>query len=341
MKPSNIVADKLATWTFSRLIKGTGGEYPLQNLSISLQCDPKGVLHPDGNFKINVPSGESTDDYGLVPPALVEGIKIRREMESVSVKLGKDAEFLGRYYSHSLIAEDLAEAVERLTRLLVGLAKKDATAMHRLFGAALVSVIELEKLSFNEDSLRLLQAEACKQSLWPVPYSPHPRRKRELDKTMKKIRLGEQNYQKLWGARDTDKSPAGKFARRMGSALWIIYTAPGLKFYLSQQAIGMESKQREKYLLAQGWHLWMIRLCHLPELTKASVDAWFEVGWDALKEAAGGRFATVAELKKLGESNAAYGKTLGLKTGGQNSRAADQIKKLLRKAFHARFGNPS
>ena len=335
------MADKLATWTFLRLIKGTGGEYPLQNLSISLQCDPKGVLRPDGNLKINVSSGESTDNYGLVPPALVEGIKIRCEMEAVSVKLGKDAEFLGHYYSHSLIAEDLAEAVERLTRLLVDLAKKDATAMHRLFGATLASVIELEKLSFNEDSLRLIQAEACKQSLWPVPYSPHPRRKRELDKTMNKIRLGKQNYQKLWGAREDGNSLAGKFARRMGTTLMEIYSRPGLKYCLSQQAIGMESKQREKYLLAQGWHLWMIRLCHLPELTKASADAWFEVGWDALKEAAGGRVATVEELKKLGESNAAYGKTLGLKTGGQNSRAADQIKKLLRKAFHARFGNPS
>ena len=166
----------------------------------------------------------------------------------------------------------------------MGLAGKDATALHRLFGTALLSVIELEKLSFREDSLRLIQAEASKQSLWPVPYSPHPRRKRELDKTMRKIKLGEHNFQKLWGARDADKSTAGKFARRMGSTLWVIYTVPGLNYALRQPA-GLNPELYEQELLAQGWHLWMIRLCQLPELTQASAPAWFEVGWEALKEA--------------------------------------------------------
>jgi hypothetical protein len=42
----------------------------------------------------------------------------------------------------------------------------------------------------------------------------------------------------------------------------------------------------------------------------------------------------------IAKSNAAYGNRIGLKSGGQNSRAEDQIKKLLRKAFLARFGNP-
>ena len=341
MKPSNIVADKLATWAYSKIIKGTRGEYPLRNCSISLQSDGQGGLRTAGDLRINAVPVKSADNLEAVPPAIAEGIKIRREMEAVSVKLGNDAEFLGHYYSHGLIAEDLAEAIERLTRLLVDLARKDATAMHRLFGTALTSVLELENLSFNQDSLRLVQAEASQQSMWPVPYSPLKRRKDEQDRTMRKIRLGEHNFQKLWGAKYSVKSATGKFAGRMGKTLFEIYRRPGLRFYLNQQAVGMETDQREKHLLGQGWHRWMIRLCQLPELTEASAPAWFGVGWDALRDATGGDFTSFPELARLGESNANYGKTLGLKTGAQKCRRADQIKKVLRKAFLARFGNPA
>ncbi|MGO9585335.1 MAG: hypothetical protein ACLP2Y_03875 [Limisphaerales bacterium] len=333
--PSNIAADRLAIWTFAMLTKGTRGEYPLQNVRLNLQPDGQDNFHPDGTLQLNVSPPKNSRNSKPVP----ESIRIHREMKAISVQLRKDASFIKRYFSHSITAEDLAEAIERLTRLLVDLARKDATALHRLFGTALLSVIELETLSFRKDSLRLIQAEASKQSLWPVPYSPHPRRKRELDKTMWKIRLGEHNFQKLWGARDTDKSVAGKFARRMGSTLWMIYSMPGLKFALLQPA-GSNPAQ----LLSQGWHLWMIRLCQLPELTQPSASAWFEVGWEALKDATGGNVASIPELAKLGESSAAYARRkattdLG-KFGKQTSRIQDQIEKLLRKAFLARFGNP-
>ncbi len=114
---------------------------------------------------------------------------------------------------------------------------------------------------------------------------------------------------------------------------------PGLKFALLQPA-GSNPAQ----LLSQGWHLWMIRLCQLPELTQPSASAWFEVGWEALKDATGGNVASIPELAKLGESSAAYARRkattdLG-KFGKQTSRIQDQIEKLLRKAFLARFGNP-
>ena len=110
---------------------------------------------------------------------------------------------------------------------------------------------------------------------------------------------------------------------------------------MSQQAVGMDANQRENHLLAQGWHLWMIRLCHLPELTEASASAWFEVGWEALQKATGENVTANPELAKLGKSNAAYGNTIGLKSGAQSCRAEDQIRKLLRKAFLTRFGNPA
>jgi len=331
MKPSNIEADRLATWTFTQLINGTGGEYPLLNVRI---------FCPDGTLKMDTSPPEKTPRSNPIP----EPIKIQRELEAISEQLRGHADFVPRYFSYSICADPLANAIDRLTRLLADLAAKDATALHRLFGTALVSVIELGKLSFNEDSLRLVQAEARKQSLWPVPYSPHPRRKRELDKTMQKIGLGEHNFQKLRGARDTDKSPAGKFARRMGSTLWKIYNSPGLKFYLRQPA-GTNPKLHENELQSQGWHLWMIHLCQLPELTKDSALAWFNVGWEALKEATGGNVASVPELAKLGKSNAEYARRKATtergKRGKQISRIESQIKKLLEKAFLKRFGNPA
>jgi hypothetical protein len=332
--PPNIEADRLAIWTFAELTKGAGGEYPLQNVRLNLQPDSQGILVP---AQLNVLAPKKPRRFKPIS----EPVKIQRELKAICSKLRQDANLVTRYFSPSIIADDLAEAIDRLTKLLVDLAGKDATALHRLFGTALISVIELEKLSFREDSLRLIQAEASKQSLWPVPYSPHPRRKRELDKTMRKIKLGEHNFQRLWGARDTDKSPAGRFARRMGSALWTIYSMPGFRFFLSQQGVGMDANQREKHLVSQGWHLWMIRLCQLPALTQASAPAWFEVGWEALKEATGGNVASNSELAKLGKSNAAYGDKIGLKSGAQNCRAEDQIRKLLQKAFLARFGNPA
>ncbi|MGO8765315.1 MAG: hypothetical protein ACLQSR_09315 [Limisphaerales bacterium] len=247
---SNIAADRLATWAYTLLVNGEDKGYPLQNVRIGLKPSAQGVLLPDGILQINDSPPENSRNSKSVP----EPIRIQREIKAVSAELGKNANFLKRCFNTSIIAEDLADAIERLTGLLVDLAGKDPTALHRLFGVAIKSVIELEKLSFREDSLRLIQSEASKQSLWPVPYSPHPRRKRELDKTMRKIELGKHNFQKLWGARDTDKSPAGKFARRIGSALWITHSMPGLKFFLSQQAVGMDANQRERYLLTQGWH---------------------------------------------------------------------------------------
>lgn len=332
--PPNIAADKLATWVFAELTKGVGGEYPLLNVQMDLQPNGQGVLLP---VQLNVPAPKNAPNSKPIS----EPVKIQRELKAISAKLRKDANFVTRYYSRSIAADDLGDAIGRLTNLLVDLAEKDATALHRLCGSTIASVIELEKMSFREDSLRMIQAEASKQSLWPVPYSPHPRRKRELDKTMRKIKLGEHNFQKLWGARDTDKSVAGKFARRMGSTLWIIYAVPGLRFFLSQQAVGMDVAQREKHLLAQDWHLWMIRLCQLPELTKASAPAWFEIGWEALQDVTGGNVLSIPELAKLGKTNAAYGESIGLKSGAQNCRAKEQIRKLLRKAFLARFGNPA
>jgi hypothetical protein len=199
-----------------------------------------------------------------------------------------------------------------------------------------MAAVELENLSKCEASLPLIQAEAHKQSMWPVPYSPHPRWKRFTEANMRRIELGKCNFQKLWSARASDKSTAGKFSKRIGFTLWQIYNTPFCKYYFSQQ---------DNQLQSQGWYPWTIRLFRLPELTKASAPAWFDVGWELLKAATGGNVASVPELARLGKSNADYGRrnaTTGRgQSGNQNSRVESQIKKLLQKAFLARFGNPA
>jgi len=315
---SNPTADKLATWAFNELIKGGRREYPFQHIRINsqgLHCVPES------------PSNSST---------VSEPICIFNEMQNVSAKLSKDADLLKHYFSHSVIAEDLAEAIERLIELLVGLAGKDTTALHRLYGVALIAALELENLANRENAFQLVRAEARKQSMWPVPYSPHPRWKRFTEANMRRIELGTHNFQKLWRVRATDKSPAGKFAKRIGFTLWRIYNTPGLKFYFRQPADQLHS---------QGWYPWIIRLFQLPELTNISAPAWFDVGWELLKDATGDKVASVPELARLGKSNADYGRryaTTGRgQSGNQNSRVEGQIKKLLQKAFLARFGNPA
>ena len=294
-------------------------------------------------------------------------------MKAISAQLRKDASFLKCYFSHSMIAEDLSHAIGRLNRLLAELAGKGARALELFVFHSLESTIELEKLSFREDTFPLIQAEASKSSMWPVPYSPHPRRKRELNEAMRKIGLASHNFQKLQGARWTNKSLAGKYAHRIGSTLWEIHFDGNLRQCLSRPCVmktiprteelasryspdtlknlvvqtkDANSPERwEQRLVSQGWPRWVVRLLQLPELTQASAPAWFEVGWEALKDATGGNVVSVPELASLGKSNADYARRKATtergKLGKQTSRVEVQIKSLVRKAFLKRFGNPA
>lgn len=328
-------ADRLAIWTFANLLKPESPHAKVNPLnSASFQW-------LQGNFwGITLPKQEKLRRSKPVS----ESEKIGREMKVISAKLHKDANLLKRYFSYSVIAEDLGDAIGRLNKLLVELARRNKWALQELFVHSLQSVIELENLSFRQDTFPLIQAEASKQSMWPVPYSPHPRRKRELDTAMRKIGLASRNFQKLQGARWTDKSVAGEFAHRMGMTLYEIHFGGNLKRALCRPTAA-NPKQWEKHLLAIGWRTWMIRLGQLPELTQASAPAWFEVGWETLKDATGGNVISVPKLANLGKSNADYARRKATtergKLGKQTSRIEVQIKSLVRQAFLKRFGNPA
>lgn len=337
--PSNIAADRLATWAFAELTKGAGGEYPLQKVLCGLQPGDQGNFHPDGTLQTNASPPKVPRKFKPVP----EPIKIQRELKAISAQLRKDAAFVTRYISYSIWANHLAEAIDRLTMLLMDLAGKDARAAELLFLIAHDSVVGLENLEMSADSLRLVQAVASKQPIWPVLYSPLPRNKRTLDKAMKKLGLAEHNFQKLNGARWAEKSLAGKFAHRIGFTLQKIHFDRALRVCLSGANV-MPTQKWEARLVAQGWPRWIVKLHQLPELTQASAPAWFEVGWEALKEATGGDVASNSELIKLGKSSADYGRSMAItkrgQLGKQTSRVETQIHRELKKAFLVRFGNP-
>lgn len=160
-----------------------------------------------------------------------------------------------------------------------------------------------------------------------------------LKKDMQRLGLGVQAFQKLGAPRRN--SASGKYARRLGRMLKLVHFDGNLRMCLSPIA-GESSPRRKKRLEARGWLPWMVKLYQLPELTAASVDDWFEVGWEALEEACGRDVTLNPELNALGESNARYGRSRAKgrgRRGKQRSRKAGQIKRLLHDAFVARFGN--
>jgi len=335
----NEAAERIAIWAQDRLTKWAYIEpFPLPNLSLKLESNAKGAFVP---VKLNIPPQKNRLNSEPVP----ESVRIQQEMRAVCAKLHDDADMISRYFSYSVVAEDLAEAIVRLINVLVPLARKEANALHGFYECTLFSAWKLESLAFLKDSLPLVQAEASKQDYWPVPYSPDPFAIRRLETTIEKIGLGKHHYRKLVGVRRSHKSLAGIYAERMGSTLAQMYFGHGFKFYLSQQALGMETRHREEHLSVQGWRVWMTRLCQLPELTQDSAPAWFEIGWQILKDATGGNVASNPELAELGKSNADYARRNATTSRGQlgkkTSRIESQIKKLLRKAFLARFGNPT
>ena len=196
--------------------------------------------------------------------------------------------------------------------------------------------------------------------MWPVVYPQNKVEQLALKKEMERLGLGTQTIYKI--GHTNRHSPSGKFARRIGLTLWRIHFDGNLRQCLHRNSVMLaptpEEIERgvnryrtpdaesaelwEKRLVSQGWPRWIVRLHQLDEITADNADDWFEVGWEALKEATGGDVTENRELAALGESNVKYGQRRATgrgKTGKQKSRAESQIKVLLQKAFVARFGN--
>ena len=373
---AKFAADKLSTWAYNTLIKPESPHakiYPLAGASSRLLLDGSwGLILPQSEETAQTKETSESIGFSQQSKEFLEPTSIRQQLEEIASALQKTSEFSKRYYSPDFISRDLSNAVDKANGLLAELAATNKWSAEKFWFSTLQAVIELEKLSARADAFPALQAVARKQTMWPVVYPHNQVEQLALKKEMERLGLGTQTIYKI-GHTNRD-SPSGKYARRIGLTLSRIHFDGNLRqclcrhaiapltpkgeitldatLYKTQAAKGLlkrtpdaDSPQKwEARLVAQGWPRWVVRLLQLPELTAASADDWFHVGFEALKEAACGNVVSIPELAALGKSNAVWwaGKhatTNRGKTGYQKSRAAKQIETLLRKAFVARFGN--
>ena len=368
-------ADTLATWAYATLIKPESPRaktYPLHGASSRLLRDGSwGLILPQPKEAAQTNKTAESIGFSQQPKEILDSFKVRQQLDEIAEGLRKASDFSKRYYSPGFIAEDLRKAVSKANKLLAELAGTGKWAAEKFWLSTLEAVIELENLSFRADTLPALQAVARKQTMWPVVYPKTPGEQMALKKRMKRLGLGTQSILKTGST--SRRSTSGKFARRIGLMLWEVHFDGNLRQCIARAAVmksvspqdrelaakqfgasavesmvvrtpDADSPQKwEARLVAQGWPRWIIRLHQLPELTADSAEDWFEVGWEALKEATGGDVTQNRELAALGKSNAEYGRrratTKRGQTGAQRSRAEGQIKLLLKKAFVARFGN--
>jgi hypothetical protein len=368
-------ADKLATWAYATLIKPESPHaktYPLTGVSSRLLQDGSwGLILPQPEEPTQTKELSKSMGFSQQPKEFLEPSRIRQILEEIASALQKTSEFSKCYYSLDFISGDLSNAVDKANRLLAELAATNKWSAERFWFSTLQAVIELENLSARTDAFLAIQSVARKQTMWPVVYPQNKAEQLALKREMERLGLGTQTIHKI--GHTNRHSPSGKYARRIGLTLWRIHFDGNLRQCLHRHAVApltskgeialdaslykeeaakglldrtpdAESPQKwEARLVAQGWPRWVVRLHQLPELTAANANDWFEVGWEALKEATGGDVTLNRELAALGNSNVEYGRhratTVRGQTGAQKSRAENQIKTLLQKAFVARFGN--
>lgn len=369
---AKLAADKLATWAYATVIKPESPHaktYPLAGASTPLLPDGSwGLVLPQPEEPTQTKETSTSIGFSQQPKEFLEPSRIRQLLEEIASALQKTSEFSKCYYSPYFISGDLSTAVDKANRLLAELAATNKWSAEKFWFSTLQAVIELENLSARTDAFPALQAVARKQTMWPVVYPQNKAAQLALKKEMERLGLGTQSIFKVGST--SRHSTSGKYARRIVWMLWKVHFDGNLRQCLCRHAVApltskgeialdatlykkeavkgllertpdAESPQKwEARLVAQGWPRWIVRLHQLPELAADNADDWFEVGWEVLQAATGEKVLDIPELAELGKSNAAYGNRIGLKSGGQNSRAEDQIKKLLRKAFLARFGNP-
>jgi hypothetical protein len=372
---AKLAADKLATWAYTTLIKPESPHakmYPLHGASATLLQDGSwGLVLPQPEEPTQTKETSESISFSQQPKEFLEPSRIRQHLEEIANALQKTSDFSKHYYSPGFISGDLSEAVNKAIRLLAELAATNKWSAEHFWFSALQAVIELENLSARADAFPALQAVARKQIMWPVVYPQNKSGQLALTKSMKRLGLGTQSIYKVGST--SRHSTSGKYARRIAWMLWkvhfdgnlrqclcrhaaapltpngeialdaTIYKVEAEKGLLKRTPDADSSQKWEARLVAQGWPRWIVRLHELPELTADSAENWFEVGWEALKEATGGDVTQNRELTALGKSNIEYGRrratTKRGQTGAQRSRAENQIKPLLKKAFVARFGN--
>jgi hypothetical protein len=351
-------ADRLAGWAYTTLLNPRKNEnpYPLHDAStILLQDGTWGIILSERK-KVRSPRPLTTAAEHVKEYVAVE--------KSLARSLRRAERFIQRVNQRTMattlawLTGKLGKTIAGASGLLVQLAGSNNKiiaryAVSHLASAAVQTAIELEGLSFRDETFSLLQSVAQQMPFWATVYSPHPKEQRELKARMKKLGVGCQGGQSVRLARwNNDNNAAGQFALQIGNVLSTVHSDRNLKQALSRGGViksgssadkemaskmgftGRLVKQTkdvktatrwEQRLVLQGWSPWVIRLHTLPALDSRSAGDWFEVGWQALGEATSGKITSVPQLKVLGKTSAGY----------CDKR---QIKMRLKKAFLSRFG---
>lgn len=325
------VATKVAAWAYARLLdpRKSDDDFPLTGASYTTLAD--------GSVGINLPkrrkprqpqpftsAKEITTEYVSVKRSLKRSLA---EAENLIPRVNQD----GWATTLAWLSHDLGNSIFRASELLARLASSHhkgvaQAAVNQLASAAVKAAIELEQLSFREDIFPLVQTAARQMPFWAAVYSPLPKDQRELKKRMEKLGVGIRQPRKPKGARwNNDENIAGQFANQIGSVLCTIHFNECLQQTFWKKANGIQTQEQwESRLESFGWPRWIVRLHSLPKLTKESAPDWFEIGWDALQEAASNKVCSLPALKILGKTSAGY-------------CDKHQIEERLRKAFISRF----
>jgi hypothetical protein len=357
----NLEAETVAAWAYRSLLQNKSEPFPYESFKVMFPPFGSGAeLIPIDKPKRTAPrakpfNGDETTKriYTLTP-------KLNRVLDQFEQALAR-----GDYSKDQnafKFAVEVGQVIGRLNKLLLRLAElpnnpNPQAAIERLAFYSMSVANELEKLSRR--NLDLLKPIARKWGSWPVDYSPHKDRKRDIEKLAKNLGIGRAAPERVWNQRANfgdNQTALGIFAiRAMQNVLREIRETSPLRGRLLAEVrgplagLGANSgpltNQEKRLLVSRGWPVWILDAVDLPPITKDTARLWAKSGWAALKEAAGGDVTSIPELAAKGESNAQYARRRATtekgKKGRQASRKETQIKKLFIKSFVSRFGGES
>ena len=355
----NPEAETVAAWAYHRLLNDEKTPFPFTGIDVK-------APHMGGGVKL-IPREKPRRIRRLKPlnynETCVSISKLICKLDHVAnqfERLLKCGDFAHQFTALAFVSE-AGSAVGRFNKLLLQLAEMPDSflareAVARLAFHSLKSANELEKLSRR--NLEVVKPIAKLWGTFPVAYSPHKDRKRELEKLAENLCIGSNAPENVWNQRASfgdNQSALGIYAiRAMQSVLRPIRDGSPLRGRLLTEVRGgmlrsMDTvpltKEERRLLIARGWPAWILDTVDLPPITQGTARLWAKAGWAALKEAAGNDLTSIPELAAKGESNARYAQSRATtkkgKTGNQKSRKETQIQKLFIKSFISRFGSQS
>jgi len=339
----NTEAETVATWAFRCLLQNGGHKFPFENsfpwsgklgFKSSGKNEAKRAARPLRQL-------EDSEAFGrfVVWKETLERARKRAE------------EILTRTDNKSVrnwVAGALFDAGFQFNKLLLQIAEADDPyALEFFAGISLDAVIQLELLARR--NLKLVKPIARKVPFWPVVGSPHKDTRQEVEAMIKRLEVGRDAPENVWGWWSNMPKEKQPYRRVLGTYVARIMTMLRRvkDQYLFQARFQAElrghagpnqlSPDECAQLIRRGWPKWIVDAACLPKFSNESAKDWFEVGWAALKEAAGGNVASIKELEPVGFSRAHYESEKGSSQRIQGSQRQALIHDRLRDAFLARF----